>query len=104
MHCQVRLLQRFDPIRCCNRYDFHSTAMRSFNPDKSIFEDYTMTWIYGDSLRGGQKHFGIRLAVRNVLGSDNRREPIFEAKHGQDRVDVQPVSRRTDRATDSVLL
>ena len=29
---------------------------------------------------------------------------IFEAKHGQDRVDVQPMRRRTDRATDSMLL
>ena len=62
--------------------------MRSFNTYKSIFEDHAMTWINPDLFRGRQKHLGIRLAVGNVLGSDDGREPILEAKHGQARVDV----------------
>jgi hypothetical protein len=103
VYCEICGFQRLDGICCRYRYDFHSTAMRRFNTDKSIFEDHAMTWINPDLLRGGQKHFGIRLAVGNVLGSDDGREPILKAKHGQAGVDVEPMSRRPNGATNSML-
>ena len=87
MYCYIRTLQRFDRIRGRYRHGFHPTAMRSFNSDQSIFEDHAAPWIQPDSFRGRQKHLGIGLSVRNVLGSNDRREEISEPDHVQDRLD-----------------